>query len=185
VLDRRLCVAVAERVGKALIKLRPASGPPDGLIDGQDGEQVLHGVIGSGVRHLICQSYAGLADDDPRPGVAAGAARLGSWTTLCSQLARLEAAFVLLAEHLEPALLPDALGTLVDACLPNQLEKRAADAHANRGFGLRRNADGSGWHITDGDLDLETGELLHTAIEAGLAVDPDNPSRHRRVREAA
>jgi hypothetical protein len=87
----------------------------------------------------------------------------------------LEAAFVLLAGRLEPHALPDALRTLVDACLPNELEKRAADGHANRGFGLRRNADGSGWHVTDGDLDLETGELLHTVLQAELDVDEQSP----------
>ena len=173
--ERRLCVAVAERVGKALAKLRPHLDRPDGLIDGQPADQVLLGVIGHGVRDAICEAMAGLDEEDPRL-----AALLQSLAEIVeapvSQLARMEAAFVLLAEHLEPAQLPGALASLVDACLPNLLEKRAADAHANRGFGLRLNADGSGWHITDGDLDLETGELLHTALEAGLAVDPDNPT---------
>jgi len=153
--DRRLSVAAAERVGKALAKLRRHVDRPDGLIDGQPAQEVLLGVIGHGVRGLVCQALGGLADDDPRLG------RLlhdlsGIVTAPSSELTRLEAAFVLLAEHLEPALLPGALATLVDACLPNELEKRAADTRANRGFGIRPNADGSGWHVTDGDLDLGT-----------------------------
>jgi hypothetical protein len=61
-----------------------------------------------------------------------------------SQLTRLEAGFVLLARHLEPAQLPGALAMLVDALLPNQLDKRAEDAHRDRGFGLRLTEDGSG-----------------------------------------
>ncbi len=173
--DGRLSVTVAERVGKALAKLRRHVDRPDALIDGQPGEQVLLGVIGHGVKDLICPHLGGLTDDDPRLTVL-----LEQLAAIVeaphSQLARLEAGFVLLAEHLEPALLPDALATLVDACLPNELEKRGAEAHANRGFGMRRNADGSGWHLTDGELDLETGELLHTVLQAALTGEPDNPA---------
>ena len=67
-----------------------------------------------------------------------------------TDLARLEAAFVLLAQQVEPGLLPGALGMLIDALLPNELERRAADAHASRGFGIAPGYDGSGWHVTDG-----------------------------------
>jgi hypothetical protein len=171
---RRLSVAAAEQVGKALAKLRRHVDRPDGLIDGQPADQLLIGVIGHGVRHLIGQHLGGLADHDPRL-----TALLGDLAAIVdapvSELSRLEAAFVLLADHLAPHALPDALKTLVDAALPNELDRRAADAHSNRGFGLRRNADGSGWHITDGELDLETGELLHTVLHAETDVDPDNP----------
>lgn len=172
--DGRLSVAVAERVGKALARLRRHVDRPDGLIDGQPAEQVLVGAIGHGVRDLVCQQLGGLADDDPRlPDLVETLAQIVQSPE--SDLARLEAAFVLLAEQLEPALLPDALGALVDACLPNELEKRAQDAHSNRGFGIRLNSDGSGWHITDGELDLETGELLHTVLQAERDTDLDNP----------
>jgi len=41
---------------------------------------------------------------------------------------------------------------------------------------MRRNADGSGWTITRGDLDLECAELLWTVLQAEMAVDPDNPT---------
>lgn len=169
-----LSVAVAERVGKALAKLRRHVDRPDGLIDGQDGEQALVGVIGSGIRTLVVEALGGTSDDDPRL-----AALLEALADIvgrpCPQLARLEAGFVLLAQHLEPHLLPGALGQLVDALLPNELEKRAENGHSTRGFGLRRKDDGSGWIITDRDLDLECGEFLQTVLAAELAVDPDNP----------
>jgi hypothetical protein len=163
-----LSIAVAERVARALAKLRRHVDRPDGLIDGQDGEQALLGVIGHGVRTLVLQGWGGLTDDD---------ARLTDLLTQLaliverpvSQLARLEAGFVLLARHLEPGQLPGALALLVDALLPNELEMRAQDAHANRGLGLRRNDDGSGWRIADGELDLECGELLSAVLAAVAA----------------
>jgi hypothetical protein len=169
-----LSIAVAEQVGRALTKLRRHVDRPDGLIDGQDAEQALLGVIGHGVRRMVCEALGGLADDDPR--LTALLADLAAIVqSSATQLARLEAAFVLLARRVEPAQLPGALGMLVDALLPNELEKKAADAHDDRGFGLRPNAAGDGWHITDGDLDLECGELLQTVLAAEQAVDPDNP----------
>jgi hypothetical protein len=170
-----LSVAVAERVGKALGKLRPHLDRPDGLIDGQDGEQAVTAVVVDGVRMQVCQALGGLADDDPR--VADLVAALGDIAASpVGQLARVEAAFVLLAGRVEPAQLPGALGMLVDALLPNELERKAEDGWRNRGFGLKRKDDGSGWRITAGDLDLECGELLHTVLQAELATDPDNPA---------
>lgn len=172
--DGELAVAGAEQIGKALAKLRRHVDRPDGRIDGQDGEQALVGVIGHGVPSLVLQSLGGLPDDDPRvqrllDDCAAIVESRGS------QYARLEAAFVLLGRWVEPAVLGGALGQLVDALLPNELEQKAADAYANRGFGIRLNSDGSGYRVTDGDLDLETGELLLAFLESEKAVDPDNP----------
>ena len=91
------------------------------------------------------------------------------------ELDRLTDAFVLLAPHVEPGDLPHALGQLLDALLPNELERRAQDAHEQRGFRMRLKDDGSGWLVTRGDLDLECGELLQTVLTAELAVDADNP----------
>lgn len=171
----RLSIAGAERVGKALATLRRHVDRPDGLIDGQDAEQALVGVIGHGVRSLVVQALGGLDSEDPRlQELLAELADIVERPV--SQLARLEAAFVLLARWLEPHLLPSALGQLVDALLPNELEKRAEDGHRNRGFGLRPKEDGSGFRITDGDLDLECGELLSTFLQAELAADPDAPA---------
>jgi hypothetical protein len=173
--DGQLSIAVAERVGKALAKLRRHVDRPDGVIGGQDGEQALLGVIGHGVRSLVCQALGGLDDDDPRLlALLEDLAEIVESPT--SQYDRLEAAFVLLARQVEPAVLPGALGQLVDALLPDAMEERAEDAHANRGFGMRLKDDESGWLITDGDLDLECGELLQTFLDAELAVDPDGPT---------
>ncbi|MGI8535821.1 MAG: DUF222 domain-containing protein [Mycobacteriales bacterium] len=170
--DGAFSVTVAQRLSKALAKLRPVVDRPDGLIDGQDGEQALDGVIGDGVRELFCQALGGLADDDPRlvELIALLAQVQGCGAT---QIERLEAAFVLLASRLEPWQLPGALQLLTDALLPNELEKRAAKGEDEAGLTLNRNSDGSGWRV-DGELDLETGELLHTVLTAEEAVDEDN-----------
>ena len=170
-----LSVAVAARVIAALVKVRPHVDRPDGLIDGQPAEPTVRAVVVDGVLSMVCQARAGLADDDPVLGslVEALVAIAGS---SASELGRLTDAFVLLARHLEPGDLPDALGQLVDALLPNELERRARDAHEERGFRMRRKEDGSGWLVTRGDLDLECGELLHTVLSAELAVDEDRPA---------
>ena len=170
-----LSVAVAARVIAALVKLRPHVDRPAGLIDGQPAEPVLHAVIVDGVRSLVCQARGGLADDDALLRELTGALEAvarGSG----SQLDRLTDAFVLLARHVEPGDLPHALSQLLDALLPNQLERRTQDAHESRGFRMRLKDDGSGWLITRGDLDLECGELLQTVLAAELAVDQDNPT---------
>lgn len=172
--EGRLPVVTAERVAKALARLRRHVDRPDGRIDGQDGEQALVGVLGHGIRLVLCEALGGLADDDPRLDTIV--------TTLAelveaplSQLDRLERGFVLLAEQLEPPQLPDALGRLVDALLPNELERQAERGHDERGFTLTPKGDGSGF-VPSGDLDVETGELLLAVLAAEMRVDGDNPS---------
>ncbi len=169
-----LSVAVAARVIAALVKVRPHVDRPDGLVDGQPAEPTVRAVVVDGVLSIVCQARGGLADRDPLllsldealVDIAAGGG---------SELGRLTDAFVLLARHVEPGDLPSALGQLVDALLPNELERRARDAFEERGFRMRRKEDGSGWLVTRGDLDLECGELLTTVLAAELAVDEDNP----------
>ena len=170
----RLAVAAAALVATALVKAKRHLDRPDGLIDGQDGQQVLQAVLVDGIPQLICQALGGLADDDNRLTTLTGRLQTLSASTT-SQLARLAEGLVLLAEHLEPAQLRGALTQLLDALLPCELERRADDQHARRSFGLRQHADGSGWYISAGELDCETGELLHTVLTAELAVDDDNP----------
>lgn len=183
--DKTLSVEVAQRLSKALAKLRPVVDRPDGLIDGQDGEQALTGVIDNGVVDLFCESMGGLDDDDPRllelVELLAEVQSSGA-----SQIDRLEAAFVLLAARIEPALLPQALRMLTDALLPNEHAKRVAKGEEEAGLDLVRKSDGSGWRV-NGDLDLETGEALHTVITSEMAVDEDNPvdtETWRRLRES-
>jgi hypothetical protein len=169
-----LTPAAAERLGTALVKLRPLVDRPDGLIDGQPGDAAVTAVVVDGVLSAVCQALGGLADDDPRVlELHAQLSEISCWPT--SQLARLEAAFVLLAQHLPTTDLPAALALLVDALLPNELEKRTARGADDAQLTLRPNTDGSGW-LLRGELDLETGELLHTVLTAMSAVDPDNPT---------
>jgi hypothetical protein len=168
-----LSVADGVVVSRALSSLRRHLDRPDGLIDGQDGEAALRGVIGNGIPLLVGQALGGVADDDPRllRVVDAAAEILGRPV---SQLARIEAAFLLVAEKVEPGQLRAILLCLVDALLPNELAARADDAHTHRGLELIRDDDGGGWTVR-GRLDLECGELLHTALHAAMDTDPDNP----------
>ena len=169
-----LPISAAQRVAAALGKLRRHVDRPDGLIDGQEGTAVVNAVLLDGIGQLICEAHSGLDDDSPLLAQLSGQLS-GIATEPVSELARLEAGLVLLAQHLEPGLLPTALSRLLDAILPGELERRAAEGHANRGFGLRRNADGSGWTLRHAELDLECGELLFTVLQAELTADPDNP----------
>ena len=172
--DGHLCVADAARVAAALAKVRPHVDRPDGLIDEQPAEPTIRAVVVDGVLSLVCEARGGLSDTDPllvhlRDQLIAVA------ESSTGDLSRLTAAFVLLARHLEPHAVPAALSQLVDALLPNQLERRAREAHEERGFRMRLKEDGSGWLVTRGELDLECGELLSTVLSAELAVDSDAP----------
>ena len=181
--EQTLSVESARRVAAALTKLRRNLDRPDGLIDGQPADQTVAAVVVDGVLSCLCEARGGLDDDDPRL-LALHTQLSDIVASPVTELSRLEAGFLVLATHLDPTLLPAALTRLTDALLPNELEDRAQAAHDNRGFGLRRNADGSGWTITDGQLDLECGELLHTVLTAELAVDPDNPADTASYRAA-
>jgi hypothetical protein len=185
VADGRVCVATAERVAAALAKLRPLVDRPDGLIDGQPGEPVVTAVLAH-VADLVGEAAGGLDDDDPRLSeLVAELSEISCWPV--SQHSRLEAGFVLLAAHVESAQLPPALARLVDALLPNELERRAEGGERARGLRLYRKDDGSGWLISKGELDLECGELLHTVLTAATSTDPDNPDDtdgYRRARHS-
>jgi len=168
-------ITTARKLAAAMATARRHLDRPDGLIDGADGQAVITSVIVDGVRQLVCQAHAGLDEHDPR--LHALIASLGQIAARPdTQAARLEAALLVLAGHLEPHALTPAFGWLLDAVLPQQLEQRSADGHDRRGFALVRNNDGTGWRITDGNLDDECGELLHTVLNAELTVDPDNPA---------
>ena len=168
-------MSVAARISAALAKLRPFVDRPDGLIDGQPGDEVVSAVVTDGVRGAVCQALGGLTDDDPRLlELEHELSEISCWPT--SQLSRLEAAFVLLGKSIPAGQLRDALGVLVDALLPEELERRAARGRDEAGLVLRRKDDGSGWLISKGELDLECGELLHTVLTAMSAVDPDAPA---------
>ena len=173
--DGTLSVAGARRVAAALVKARPHLDRPDGLVDGQPGEQTLAAVVVDGVMTAVCQARAGLDDDDPLVGALLGRLE-GIAGRASSQLDRLTDALLVLATHVEAGQLPGALALLLDALLPGELERRAERAHERRGFRIRLKDDGSGWLVTRGDLDLECGELLQTVLDAERAVDPDGPA---------
>ncbi len=170
----RLSLAAGQLISTALAKVRPHLDRPDGQLDGHPQQQVLRNVLVEGIAMLTAQALGGAPASDPDHDAL---------RTLMGQLAdaplsaahRLEAGFVHLAQHIEPALLRPALDRLVDALLPNQHAKRARDAHRRRGFGLTLNHDKTGWQLTHHQLDLTLGELLWTVMHAAMTTDPDNP----------
>ncbi len=170
----RMSVAVAQHVQAALATLRPHVDRADGRIDGQPAGEALSGVILDGARQVVVQARGGFAADDP-PELAELADRLADvHSAPVSELARLEAAFVLVASHVETGQLAGALGQLVDALLPAQLEERARRAEQARRLKLVQKHDGTGWRL-EGDLSFECGERLHTVLQSELTRDPDSP----------
>jgi len=191
-----LSLVAARTVVLALGRCRPHVDQLDGRIDGQPGEQVITAVVAH-VVDLVCGCVLGMNDDDPRlldlqratqqiinsgppptagpagDGPAGAGAEVGVGVGV-GQLDRLEAAFVLLAEHVPPSLLTSCLEELVLAVLPSVLEDRAQRGRDNAGLSLQLNDDGSGWHL-DGELDLQCGERLITALRSELGRDPANP----------
>lgn len=168
----RVPLAGARKVVLALRKVAPYVDRPDGLIDGQPGEQVVTAVV----RHalsLVCRNLQGLADDDPR--LAALIDRARDVLVSGSQLQVLEAAFTWLAEELPARHLTAPLDELVLAVLPSRLEERGERGQRRRGLTLTPLEDGTGWHLC-GDLDLECGEQLWAALRAEAARDPRNPT---------
>jgi hypothetical protein len=162
----------ARKVLLALRKVAWHLDRPDGLIDGQPGQEVVTAVVGH-VLSLVCRSWQGLAQDDPRLAVllARGREVLAGG----SQLAVLEGAFSWLAEVLPARQLSGPLDELVLAVLPSRLEDRGEQGHRRRGLSLTPHQDGTGWHLC-GDLDLECGDRLWTALRAEAARDPRNPA---------
>ena len=87
---------------------------------------------------------------------------------------RLERGLLVLARQLPAVALPGAVGLLMDALLPQQLQDRADRANRDRCLSLTRNLDGSGWHLR-GDLDLLAGERLFVLLQSEAARDDRNP----------
>jgi hypothetical protein len=170
--DASVPLAGARKVLLALRKISPHVDRPDGLIDGQPGDEVVTAVVGH-VLTLVCRSLLGLPDDDPR--LAALLARGQEVLAAGSQLQMLEAAFTWLAQELPARHLSGPLDECVLAVLPSVLEDRGDRGHQRRGLTLTPLEDGSGWHLC-GDLDLECGEQLWTALRAEATRDPRNPT---------
>ncbi len=173
-IEGRLSMAAAQRIGRALDKVRGFLDRHDGLIDGLPGDEVIEGVVYRGVTALVTESMGGLDDNDPRL-IALLAELRAIVDAPASQIDRLEAGFVALGKRVEGRLLPSCLEQLVDALLPVQLEERASRTHDNRALALQRNDSGHGGRL-EADLDDEVFELLHTALAAALRNDPDRPA---------
>lgn len=165
-------LAAARKVVHVLRQCRRHVDVGDGLIDGYSSTQVIEAVLGNVVT-LVSRYLFGLSDDDPRLAslrerTAAIAAAGGS------ELARLEAAFTLLASEVPLPALTGLLDELLVSVLPSLLERRAEEGRLRAGLELSRRADGQGWRL-HGELDLECGERLFTALRSEAARDPRNP----------
>lgn len=176
----------AEQVGRALERARPALDRSDGLVDGQDAQQVLAAVVVDGVLDCLGEAYGGVPDASPHVGTLEELADELSelaWQTQTSQLDRLERALVLLTRHLPPGWLAPSLARLLDALLPSRLEDAAAAAEQERRLTLTPDAEGGG-HVR-GRLTPEAYELLHTALAAAAETDPARPDDTAAHAEAA
>lgn len=172
VLDGRVPLAAARKVALALARVSVHLDRADGRIDGQPGEEVLPAVV-QHVMALICRHLAGLGEQDPR--LQELVARAQAVLAAGSQLEVVEAALCWLAERLPARQLAGPIDEIVTALLPSVLEDRGEKGHERRGLTLTRLEDGSGWHLC-GDLDLEAGERLWTALRAEAARDPRHPA---------
>ena len=156
-LDGTLTLAATQRLQAALGLVRPHLDAPDGLLDGADAEAAVSNVIVDGVRMAVAQARGGFPSADD-PVLVLLLERLPAIAALpVPQLARLELALVLLAQHVEPAQLGGALELLTAALLPDRLEDSAEAARQRRWLALTRNPDGASWTLS-GQLDLLTGE---------------------------
>ena len=182
--DGLLPLASAKRVAGALRQVGPHLDRGDGRIDGQPGDEVLTAVVGH-VISLACREVRGLADDDPQ--LLALVARGRDVLASRSQAAVVEAAFTWLAEELPARQLPGPLDELVMALLPSQLDERDETGRRRRSLSLTPLDDGTGWRL-EGELDLECGERLWTALRAEAQRDaaaPDDTAAWSAARDAA
>jgi hypothetical protein len=170
--DGLVPLAGARKVALALTKVSSFLDRADGLIDGQPGDEVLPAVV-QHVLALVCRHLLGLGDEDRRLQELVDRAKAVLGAT--SQLDVIEGALRWLAEEIPARQLSGPLDEIVMALLPSQLEERGDKGHARRGLSLTPLDDGSGWHLC-GDLDLEAGERLWTALRAEAARDPRNPA---------
>jgi hypothetical protein len=160
----------ARLVTKAMRSVAIELNHPDGLIDGQPGDEVLQALVANTIG-LVCRYLNGLHDNDPRlePLIAQGKQILA----LGSQREQVEGAFTLLAEHVPVRSLAAHLDELVMSIVPSWLDEADKQGQARRMLMLTRKKDGSGWHVS-GDLTLECGERLFTALRSEAGRDPDN-----------
>jgi hypothetical protein len=189
--DQVVGLDAARRTASALLSLAPHVDKPDGLIDGQPGEEVIAAVVDNTVE-LVAGGRAGLPDDDPLLAeLEAEAAAILSGGG--SQLDKLEQALTLLARRLADDALRIALAQQRDALLPNELERRAQTQHDRRSLRQEQRLDDLPGDIVitpDHELHELFWTLLHatgthdptnaddTEAKAARPVDHDDPERH-------
>lgn len=166
-------LGAAKRVAQALLRCRPHVDQPDGRIDEQPGAQVVTAVVRQ-VPPLVAGCLLGWSDDDPR-FTALVAASEQIVTSAAGELDRLEAAFTMLAEQVPASMLAGCLEDLVLAVLPSVLEERGERGRCAAALSLQPKPDGTGWRL-EGDLDLQCGERLFTALAAEVRRDKQGPA---------
>jgi hypothetical protein len=167
--DGRVSLTAASKVGAAMRTVALYVDRTDGLIDGQPGEPIITAIIDNTL-DLVGQACGGL-DEGPFQVLSDQVALIH--LAGGSQAERVEAALVLLAEHVPVRQLKRALQDQVDALLPNLLDKQQQAAADKRGLAVRPNSDGS-WQV-EGRLTAECGERLFTVLGAEARRDPGNP----------
>jgi hypothetical protein len=168
--EGRLGAAAAGQLARTVATARPHLDRGDGLIDGRPAEPVLYGVLVDGICSQVAEQIGTAPDAAARlAGLRAELEQLNDPAR--SHCERLDAALVVLARESDPALLTSALGLLLDALLPEQHGKRAAQAEDDARLTLTGRADGSGGRVV-ADLDAETFELMQVALSAAAATDP-------------
>ena len=182
--DGSLPASSGQRLQVVLSSLRRHVDRGDGLIGGQPADQALAGVA-NGIRLIAAEARGGfLGDADPALVDLMKASEELFVGPRTSELDLLERAFLLLADHVEPAQLSGCLSPLVHALLPDLLEQAEDRAHADRSLRLVPDSDGSGWTL-QGRLDPECGERLHAFLSAQLVADhdPADTAAAARLRE--
>jgi hypothetical protein len=165
-------MVAARKVVHVLRQCRRHVDVGDGLIDGCPAAQVMAAVV-SNVVTLVCRYLHALDEDDPR--LASLVARVRAINEAGgSELTRLEAAFTLLASEVPLPALTGLLEELLLSLVPSLLGQRASIGEAEAGLHLALRPDGRGWRVR-GDLDLECGERLFTALRSEATRDPRNP----------
>jgi hypothetical protein len=146
-----------------------------------DDEALLQpGAVDSVLRDGVLMVLAAARGGEPLPDDAQG---LLGWKELRRRLeeiadsgsgvhARLESAFLLVAEQLPPGQLHGALAQLADAVRPEELERDEQSAHDKRSASVVRNPGGHGWRLT-AELDDEAGELASKLFAAFDRVERD------------
>ena len=204
VLAGRLTCDAGRQVANALGHARANVDRPDGLIDGQLAGPVLDAIIGNTLDLIRTGTLSstltattvdgnGVEVEVEDPRILALRAELdairngrgprsdsdsgtgtGGGSGVASELGQVEAALVLLAEHLPARFLPNALAEQLGALLPSRLEDQARRAEDARRLALHPHPDRPGGRITI-EANAELWETLHVLLAAMATRDPVSP----------